>query len=281
MIRHLRGAERQRRKSTLLREGANAIDEKLPPCTDGNGPTGPKPDLIAQPKESAEFDQYAASYSRLLRDPIRDSFASQSEFFHRRKWMLIRDFLAERKLTLSSLTWLDIGCGQGDLLKAGGSEFARAVGCDPSAEMIAACAPAEIQRQDSPTDLPFANDSFDLVTAVCVYHHVHGDARTLLTKSIHRVLKPGGVFCLIEHNPWNPVTQLIVKRCAVDRDAELVAASQAARLMRLGNLEIIETVYFLYFPERIFKHMSSMENSLRRLPLGGQFATFCRKRAGE
>jgi SAM-dependent methyltransferase len=99
----------------------------------------------------------------------------------------------------------------------------------------------------------------------------------LLTKSIHRVLKPGGVFCLIEHNPWNPVTQLIVKRCPVDLDAELLTARRATRLIRSAGLELLETAYFLYFPERLFKRMALMEHSLRRWPFGGQFATFCRK----
>lgn len=228
-----------------------------------------------------EFDQYAPTYSSLLRDPIRDGFASQSDFFHRRKWMLIRDFLAHRKTTLSDLTWLDVGCGRGELLKVAGHKFARAVGCDPSAKMIESCAPVEIEHQDSPTELPFPDDAFDLVTAVCVYHHVHGDERMLLTRSIQRVLKPGGIFCLIEHNAWNPVTQLIVRRCPIDSDAELMTASRAAVVIRSANLEILETAYFLYFPERIFERLSRLENSLSGWPLGGQFATFCRKRCDD
>src|SRR6476620_8068114 len=141
---------------------------------------------------SAEFDRYAQAYSELLRDPIRDRFAGDGNFFHLRKWALIREFLSRRRLHASTLSWLDAGCGEGDLLKIGGKHFARAAGCDPSAEMIRACDGVESRQQPSASELPYPDGSFDLVTAVCVYHHVHGGDRTLLTDSIRRVLKPGG-----------------------------------------------------------------------------------------
>jgi SAM-dependent methyltransferase len=263
--------ERQRRNWTLPREGASLLDKDLRTLDHSTEAA----------KINPEFDQYAAGYSRLLQDPIRNRFVNNSDFFHRRKWILIRDFLAQHKATPSRLSWLDVGCGQGELLKIAGGEFAQAVGCDPSTKMIETSTSAQIQQQDSPTELPFADKSFDFVTAVCVYHHVHGDERILLTNSIHRILKPGGVFCLIEHNPWNPVTQLIVKRCPVDSGAELLSPSRAVRLISSAGLELIETAYFLYFPERVFKGMARIEHFLRRWPMGGQFATFSRKRARE
>jgi SAM-dependent methyltransferase len=227
-------------------------------------------------KESVEFDLYAPEYSSLLNDPLRDRFASDPVFFHRRKLILIRDFFTQRRITPSNLRWLDVGCGQGELLRLAGRSFAQAVGCDPSSKMIQSCAQEEVYEQPSPAELPFPDRSFDFVTAVCVYHHVHGGDRALLTKSIRRVLRPGGLFCLIEHNPWNPVTQAIVKRCPVDSDAELLTASAAARLFRSMDLEILETAYFLYFPESIFRRISRIEQSLRSWPLGGQYAIFCR-----
>lgn len=224
-----------------------------------------------------EFDSYASAYRNLLDDPIRGRFASGSQFFHQRKADLIYDFLARQKISATSMVWLDVGCGQGELLRIAGNAFARAVGCDPSAKMMQACTGVEVFEQPSFTELPFPDQSFDFITAVCVYHHVPREQRAALTTSVCRVLKPGGVFCLIEHNPFNPVTQIIVRRCPVDADAELLRASTASRLMRSANLEIIESAYFLYFPERVFGHLGSMERCLRALPMGGQFATFSRK----
>ena len=80
----------------------------------------PKPQKL-----SAEFDRYAPAYSSLLRDPIRDRFARDSSFFHLRKWILIREFLARQQLDPSRLSWLDAGCGEGDLLRLGGNTSPR------------------------------------------------------------------------------------------------------------------------------------------------------------
>jgi SAM-dependent methyltransferase len=223
---------------------------------------------------SAEFDHYARGYSDLLRDPIRDRFAGNAGFFHERKWEIIREFLLDRRLEPASLSWLDVGCGEGDLLKLAGRYFARAAGCDPSIEMIRSCGVIESRQQPSPSELPFPDRSFDFVTAVCVYHHVHSHDRRLLTDSIRRVLRPGGLFCMIEHNPWNPVTRLIVKRCPVDRDAELLSARDASAVLQSAGIEVLETSYFLYFPRPIFSCMRGAEHRLRRLALGGQFAIF-------
>jgi SAM-dependent methyltransferase len=224
-----------------------------------------------------EFDSYALAYRKLLHDPIRDRFANGSQFFHRRKAILIHDFLVRQRMSVTSMAWLDVGCGQGELLKIAGSAFARAVGCDPSAKMMEACAEIEMFEQSSPTELPFPDQSFDFITAVCVYHHVPRIQRAALTASIYRVLKPGGVFCLIEHNPLNPVTQTIVRRCPVDVDAELLTRADAARLMGAVCLDPIETAYFLYMPEGTFNRIGKLEGCLRRLPLGGQFAMFSRR----
>src|SRR5947209_399657 len=149
-----------------------------------------------------EFDQYAPIYSHLLKDRLREGFASDPVFFHRRKWSLIREFFDQREMTPSQMSWLDVGCGQGELLELGASRFSRAVGCDPSTGMMEKSTSADIYAQTSPTELPFPNASFDFITAVCVYHHVRREDRGALTTSIHRVLRPGGIFCLIEHNPW-------------------------------------------------------------------------------
>ena len=225
-----------------------------------------------------EFDAYAPAYARLLQDPVRDRFAGDSTFFHSRKWALIRDFLARRRLDPAALSWLDAGCGQGDLLRLAGWNFRRAEGCDPSRNMIASRGAPQVYEQPSPSELPFPDRSFDLVTAVCVYHHVHGsDNRGLLTQSVRRVLKPDGVFCLIEHNPWNPVTRLIVRRCPVDADAQLLRPRLAAQLMRNAGLAVIETAFFMYLPEAVFRRAGDLEDYLRRLPLGGQYAVFGRR----
>jgi SAM-dependent methyltransferase len=114
------------------------------------------------------------------------------------------------------------------------------------------------------------------VTAVCVYHYVHGSARALLINEIRRALAPGGLCCIIEHNPWNPVTRAIVRRCPVDVDAELLTAPGTRMLFESAGFEPLSTDYFLYLPERLFNRLSFMERALRKLPFGGQYALVAR-----
>ena len=119
-----------------------------------------------------EFDSYAREYSELLRDPLRDRFATSPLFFHQRKWSVIQEFFESRGRSMHEASWLDIGCGQGELLRLGQSAFARVAGCDLSQEMLKASEGLEVRLQTTPISLPFDSESFDFVTAVCVYHHV-------------------------------------------------------------------------------------------------------------
>lgn len=229
--------------------------------------------------KSPEFDRYAPSYAELLDDPMRKRFARDPLHFHRRKWVMLQALLRRTGADAGSMRWLDVGCGQGELLSLAGSAFASAAGCDPSEGMLGADAPFARLVQPSPVVLPFANGSMDLVTAVCVYHHVHGEARRLLTEEVRRVLAPGGLCCVIEHNPWNPVTRAIVKRCPVDVDAELLTAGESARMLAGSGLRPVSTDYFLYLPESLFARLGWLESVFARVPLGGQYAVLGKKHA--
>jgi len=223
-------------------------------------------------KTSPEFDHYAETYDQLLDDPARRRFATDPLHFHRRKWPILRKLLDHMNRAPSELRWLDVGCGRGELLTLFGSNFQQAMGCDPSTGMLASSDQILTMRQTSPLQLPFADRSVDLVTAVCVFHHVHGEGRSLLTDEIRRVLAPGGLCCIIEHNPWNPVAKGIVKRCPVDADAELLTAAETRRLLQKSGFKARATEYFLYAPESLYRIFGPVESLLGKLPLGGQYA---------
>ncbi len=221
-----------------------------------------------------EFDSFASQYAELLRDPIRERFADSSQFFFQRKVEVIRDFFRRRGTDTRSVTWLDVGCGQGEMLRLAHQDFKAAYGCDVSEGMLQACAGLDVRIQATPHDIPFADATADFITAVCVYHHVPGELRQSFTAEVLRVLKPGGIFCIIEHNPFNPATRLIVSRTPVDADAHLLSAGETARLMADAGTRVLETRYFLWFPQNIYKFASTLERGLSRVPLGGQYATF-------
>lgn len=223
-------------------------------------------------KTSSEFDQYANQYSDLLTDPLRNRFTRDPIHFYQRKWIVIERLLRRAGVAPAALRWLDAGCGRGELLEIAGENFATAIGCDPSAGMLASQTSFKTHEQLSAVELPFEDNSFDFVTAVCVLHHVHGADRLLLIKEIRRVLSPCGYCCIIEHNPWNPVTRSIVKRCRVDADAELLAAREASSLLEASGFVPLHCEYFLYLPERLFQTFSAVESVLYLMPLGGQYA---------
>jgi SAM-dependent methyltransferase len=228
-------------------------------------------------KSNAEFDSYAGNYDELLRDPVRDGFVKSTEFFHRRKWILIDEFLRRKALSPGKMAWLDVGCGKGELLTWGQSQFGRVAGCEPSAEMARGATGIEVRVQEAPDSLPFPDSSFDFATAVCVYHHVEEPNRAPLTREIRRVLRPNGTFCMIEHNPFNPVTRLIVSRSPVDVDAHLLSERRAKYYAREGGLRHVESEYFLCLPEKYYDRFGRVEGIVKALPLGGQYAMFAQK----
>src|SRR5262249_15110245 len=125
--------------------------------------------------------------------------------------------------------------------------------------------------------LPFADAAFHFVTAVCVYHHVPYDERARLTSEGLRVLKPNGIFCIIEHNPWNIATRVIVSRTPVDADANLLSPRESRRMLSQAGAKIRATRYFLLFPESVHSYLSAIEETLSPLPLGGQYSVFAQK----
>jgi SAM-dependent methyltransferase len=226
---------------------------------------------------SAEFDRYAGNYEDLLRDPIRDRFAVNAEFFHFRKWLLIQDFFRRRSIRSKELCWLDVGCGKGELLRLGKAHFRTAMGCDPSAEMLRHCGGLAVSHQPEPARLLFEDQSFDFVTAACVYHHLGPLERPALTNEARRVLRPGGLLVIFEHNPANPATRLIVSRTPVDSKAVLLRARELRSLMRAAGLVPLDTLYYLYLPQRLFEFAGKLERLLTGIPLGGQYAVFGEK----
>ena len=73
-----------------------------------------------------------------------------------------------------------------------------------------------------------------------------------------------------EHNPWNPLTRLVVARCEFDHDAILLTAAEAGRRLRAAGLATMRARYILFFPWRgaLWRRL---ERRLTALPLGAQY----------
>jgi 2-polyprenyl-3-methyl-5-hydroxy-6-metoxy-1,4-benzoquinol methylase len=218
------------------------------------------------------FDQYASNYRNVVQRAI-DLVGLEYEFFVNAKARIIKR-LAARFDRAADVSLLDVGCGVGALHDHLGGTFARICGVDVSEVSIKA---AKERHPDfeycvmEGNQIPYPTAAFDIVTAINVLHHVDPEARSDFVLELKRVIRPNGLACIIEHNPLNPLTRLVVLRCPFDRDAHLLRAAQANRLLEAAGFAHVRASFFLLTP------LSSaaacrLERWLSALPLGAQFA---------
>lgn len=118
--------------------------------------------------------------------------------------------------------------------------------------------------------LPFDDRQFDIVTANCVFHHIAPAMHGPLLGQILRVLRPGGIISIYEHNPLNPLTVRAVNACAFDADAMLInAGSFRARVTAAGFVRP-RLRHRVFFP-RALAMLRPLEAWLGWLPLGAQY----------
>src|ERR1019366_6584353 len=220
------------------------------------------------------FDNYRSNYRDVVQSSIDFSGLPHS-FFMRAKADLLRELIA-RRLGPEKPGMLDVGCGVGSFHPLLRGMVGRLSGIDVSSASIAQARidNRDVDYRDSDgKSFPFDNASFDLVTAICVMHHVASAEWTHFMSEMRRVVRPGGLICVIEHNPLNPLTRLAVSRCEFDRDAVLLGAGTTRKLMAAGGLREIGARYFLLLPWEA-KPARRLENALSNVPLGAQYAAF-------
>lgn len=220
------------------------------------------------------FDRYDRSYAAVVQSSI-DFSGLPHDFFLEAKAELMRGKIAAHFGADRKPDGLDVGCGVGSFHPYVRALFGRYCGADVSAKSIAQ---AKQQRRDveyaayDGVSLPYESNSFDFVSAICVLHHVPPADWKAFMREMRRLVRPRGLVCVIEHNPFNPLTRLAVNRCEFDRDAVLLRAATTQGLMAGAGLSGIESDYFLFFP---FKAAIALrtERALRKLPLGAQYMT--------
>jgi SAM-dependent methyltransferase len=226
------------------------------------------------------FDSYASSYQQEVESSI--SFSGQGlDYFARRKADELV-MLAGRHLgDPGRLRVLDVGCGVG--LTDGFLEgaFAELHGADVAAAAV------ERARRENPgvryavcadSTLPYPDGEFDLAFAICVAHHVEPEERPSWMRELARVVRPGGLVALFEHNPLNPLTRLAVSRCPFDEDVKLLSPRESAALLSGAAVEPVERRYIVFFPWARPRALR-LESHLARLPLGAQHVVAGRRRA--
>jgi SAM-dependent methyltransferase len=228
---------------------------------------------------SSEFDKFAEEYAATLKGSIGAS-GEGPEYFAEYK---VRDVLGQvEKAGLSVRRVLDFGCGIGGSVPFFRRWFpaAQLTGVDVSIKSV------EIARSRFPEAadyhvfngqlLPFADDSFDIAFAACVFHHIPADSHVGLLSEIRRVLVPGGMFFIFEHNPLNPMTVRVVNRCPFDENAVLMTAAQLRQRLIEAQFSSVNTSYRVFFPH-FLRALRRLESALTWCPLGAQYYLSARK----
>lgn len=225
--------------------------------------------------DEAEFDKFADEYYDLHRENIRAS-GETPEFFARYKIEDVAQVWARKKGTSPVGHVLDFGGGIGVSAPHLAELFpaAQITLADVSARSMAIAESRGVAALRTllfdGKALPLDDDHIDTGLAACVFHHIPEDQHIDLLAEIRRVMKPGGLFFIFEHNPWNPLTRRAVDTCPFDENAVLITGPEMRRRMRAAGFERVDLDYRIFFPGAL-RGLRRAEPYLAALPLGGQY----------
>ncbi len=141
---------------------------------------------------------------------------------------------------------LDIGCGTGTLavqIKQHHPDM-EVVGLDPDPKALAR-ARRKAERagvtvrfdQGFSSRLPYPDASFERVLSTFMLHHLHGDEKAATMREVRRVLKPGGVFGLLDFGePEAGTGSLLARLFPFRHHFRNTSPSQVLSLMRQAGL---------------------------------------------
>jgi hypothetical protein len=105
-----------------------------------------------------------------------------------------------------------------------------------------------------------------------VFHHIPLAQRVVLATDVRRVLRPGGLFALFEHNPFNPLTRWAGNNCEFDKDAVLLRRRESEMLLEEAGFRDVDTQFILTVPAK-GAVLHAVDQMFARLPIGAQYLT--------
>ncbi|WP_158553271.1 MULTISPECIES: class I SAM-dependent methyltransferase [Mesorhizobium] len=233
---------------------------------------------VTQGQVADDFDRVADDYEKQINSAIAFG-GREHQFYIDVKRDRILELTQHTLGDLARLDVLDIGCGLGAYHPGLKGVFRELHGVDVSSRSI------NLARQRHPFvqyksfdggALPYANARFDMAFAVCVMHHVPPAGWVQFVQEMGRVLKPGGLALIFEHNPYNPATQYIVRSCEIDKDAVLLRPGQIRKLFRNAAFKDVWTRGMLAVPP-VGQILSAADKVLGHVPVGAQYYLAARK----
>lgn len=228
--------------------------------------------MIEEKKNTVNFSDYVETYQKEIQSSI--NFIGQDvDFFIGLKAGMLAGIAKKYFSDTETISVLDIGSGIGLTDHHLKKYFKNLNGVDVEEDVVNKASEYNPEVKYSTYNglkLPFADNTMDLVFAINVMHHVPPANWENFLKEMHRVLKPGGLGTVFEHNPLNPLTRLAVSKCEFDRDAVLIYKRHLKKLFAVTGFGIYESKYIVFFP---FRHnvFRAVEKMLSKIPFGAQY----------
>lgn len=229
--------------------------------------------------EPVDFDEFAEDYREIHTKNVQSLSGADSDYFSEYKIVEVATLLENARI-------LDFGCGDGNSAyfiqkHIHGYEYS---GIDVSEESVRKATErnlrgCEFSHYDG-RHIPFPDETFDVVFAACVFHHIDEAEHISMLNEIRRVLRTGGTVIVFEHNPLNPLTVKTVRDCPFDVGVKLIQGGVLKRrLARSGfDAKHIRIIYTIFMPRTgFFKRLLALEKYFRKIPLGGQYYCIARK----
>lgn len=174
---------------------------------------------------------------------------------------------------------LDVGCGSGRVVKYLNDNGFDAFGCDPQEEAVNLAKKLNkknVITQTSAAQLPFKNQSFDLITAISVIEHLSlNDIKYFFTEA-QRILRPEGFIFMITPNFSSPMRFFLGKKWFGYADPTHInfftPASLTAALQKygFGNIKLRHTTAYniktdMHLPVFLWKLPMPIKNILNYL----------------
>jgi ubiquinone/menaquinone biosynthesis C-methylase UbiE len=223
--------------------------------------------------DESRFDRFADEYFALQAASVRLS-GEGPEYFWRYKVVDLARECARCGVRAGAV--LDFGAGVGNSVPYLRERFpaARITCLDVSRKSLEVGARrfpgmAEFTWFDGGR-LPFGDATYDAVLVACVLHHVEATEHTRILGELKRVVRPGGLIMVYEHNPYNPLTRKVVRECVYDEDAVLMTPRTLVGRFHAAGMPRTDMRYRVFFPHALAA-LRPLEGLLAWLPLGAQY----------
>ena len=221
--------------------------------------------------EPTSFDPHAAAYDEQHRANIAMG-GEDPEYYARYKARMMKQVLGD----LPGGTILDFGCAIGNLTAMLRDEWSPEVailGYDPAPKCVE-IASTRVPGARFTSDLDgIAEGSLKAIVVANVLHHIPPVERQDIMTKAARLLEPGGTFFVFEHNPYNPLTQYIVKACPFDEGVTLLKPKEIRTLLKTAGVRQLTQDYIVFFPKALAM-LRPLEKRITWLPAGAQTCTW-------